>query len=229
MWRKLIWTIVSLSLLGLMGCATSASKKGRVEDEPWYPVTQELKGEIARLEGTVEQLSNETAELNKRTTNLDNRVSLLSQEVRSARGELGTMPPTPKLPSPTQPATGGVQALYDEALNDYYARYFELAIEKFSQLIQQNPRSSLADNSQYWLAECYYGLEDFPKAIEEFQKVFSYADTEKDDDAQLKLGFCYANMGETEQAIAEFRKLLSLYPDSEYTGVARQRIEELSP
>lgn len=95
--------------------------------------------------------------------------------------------------------------------------------------MRQYPQSSLADNSQYWLAECYYGLEDYPRAIQEFRKVFSYADTEKDDDAQLKLGFCYANMGDATQAIAEFQKLLNLYPDSEFADVARMRLEELSP
>lgn len=229
MWRKLFYIVMSLSLLGLMGCATTASKKGTVEEEPWYPVTKELKESIARLEGSVEELSNETAELNKRTSNLDNRVSLLSKALRSSRGEPTMTPAAPEAIVPTQPVTGEVQALYNEARDNYDNRYFDWAIEKFSRIIRQHPQSSLADNSQYWLAECYYGLEDFPRAIQEFKKVFSYADTEKDDDAQLKLGFCYANMGDTDQAVAEFRKLLNLYPDSEYVDVARLRIKELSP
>jgi len=228
MWRKLIWSIVGLSLLGLMGCATTAPKKVAVEEEPWYAVTQELKEDIARLEGTVEQMANETAELNKRTTNLDNRLSLLSQAVRSTREETIVVPSSQKI-TPTQPTTSEVQALYNEAMGNYESRYFDWAIEKFSRLMRQHPQSSLADNSQYWLAECYYGLEDYPRAIEEFRKVFSYADTEKDDDAQLKLGFCYANMGNTTQAIAEFQKLLNLYPDSEFADVARMRVDELSP
>jgi len=35
--------------------------------------------------------------------------------------------------------------------------------------------------------------------------------------------------GDTIQAIAELNKLINLYPDSEYVGVARMRIAELSP
>jgi tol-pal system protein YbgF len=222
--RNLALALVGLLILGLMGCATTGSKKKVIEDEPWYPVTKELKEDIARLEGTVEQLSNENAEANKRMTNLDNRVSLLSQAVRT-----GTQEPSPPKIAPTQPVTSGTQALYDDAMGDYENRYFDWALDKFSRIIREHPHGSLADNSQYWLAECYYGLEDYPRAIEEFRKVFSYADTEKDDDAQLKLGYCYANMGDTTQAIAEFRKLLNLYPDSEYADVARMRIQELSP
>jgi tol-pal system protein YbgF len=136
---------------------------------------------------------------------------------------------TPPPATTTQPMAGTVQTTYNNALDDYYNRDFDKAIGKFSQILTQHPRSTLADNSQYWLAECYYGLEDYHRAIEEFSKVFSYADTEKDDDAQLKLGFCYANIGDSTQALAAFRKLLNLYPDSEFADVASRRIEELSP
>ena len=223
MWRNLVLLVISLSLISLMGCA---ARKASLEDEPLYPITQEIKEDIARLEQSVAQLSNETSDLSKRTSNLDSRLSLLNQQVRSSDGET-TAPPKPIMPS--QPASGTVQVLYNEALENYYNRQFDWAADKFTQLIGQYPQSALADNSQYWLAECYYGLEDFPKAIGEFQKVFSYAETEKDDDAQLKLGFCYAGMGDATQAIAEFRKLLNLYPDSEFADTARQRINELSP
>jgi tol-pal system protein YbgF len=208
----------------MMGCAT-AKKKGSLEEEPWYTVTQELKEDIARLEGSVEDLSNQTAELSKRTNNIDNRVSLMSQEVRGTKMEQPKAPPT----TPTQPITGDVQSAYNRALDDYYNREFDRAIDKFSQIIAKYPGNTLADNSQYWLAECYYGLEDFSRAIEEFRKVFSYSDTEKDDDAQLKLGFCYAQVGDATQAVTEFRKLLNLYPDSEFVPVANTKIKELSP
>jgi tol-pal system protein YbgF len=226
MWRKLVLLVIGLSLLGLMGCASRAAKQSALEEEPLYPMTKELKDDITRLESDITQLNGETAELNKRVSNLDSRISLLNQEIKSSTAAPIT---TLKTTMPPLPATGDVQALYNEALEDYYARHYNWALDKFSQLISHHPRSSLADNGQYWLAECYYGLEDFAKAIEEFQKVFSYAETEKDDDAQLKLGFCYANLGNSTQAIAEFRKLLNLYPDSEYADVARMRIAELSP
>jgi tol-pal system protein YbgF len=224
MWRQWILVLIVFCLIGSMGCATS-KRKGVVEEEPWYPVTQELKQDIARLESTLEELNGETAELNKRTNNLDNRISLLGQEMK---GKPEYTSPSTAM-TPAQPASGDVQAIYNTALDEYYARKFDRAIQKFVQIISGHPRSTLADNSQYWLAECYYGLEDFPRAIEEFRKVFSYADTEKDDDAQLKLGFCYTNLGDTTQAVAEFRKLLNLYPDSEFADVARRKIEELSP
>jgi len=222
MWRVCVLVLTILCLAGLSGCATT-QKKVALEEEPLYPMTQELKEEISRLEDMVEDLSEETTDLSKRTNNLENRVSLLSQPMQTR--EEYTPPPTTR----TEPMTGTVQTTYNTALDNYYNRDFEKAIGKFSQIITGHPRSTLADNSQYWLAECYYGLEDYSRAIEEFRKVFTYADTEKDDDAQLKLGFCYTNIGDATQAVAEFRKLLNLYPDSEFADVARRRIEELTP
>jgi len=222
MWRSGVLVLIIFCLVGLSGCATT-QKKVALEEDPLYPMTQELKEEISRLEDMVEDLNEETTDLSKRTNNLENRVSLLGQPMQPR--EEYTPPPT----MPTEPVTGTVQTTYNTALDDYYNRDFEKAIGKFTQLITQNPRSTLADNSQYWLAESYYGLEDYPRAIEEFRKVFNYADTEKDDDAQLKLGFCYTNIGDATRAVAEFRKLLNLYPDSEFADVARRRIEELSP
>jgi tol-pal system protein YbgF len=212
-----------LLLVGLAGCATT-QKKIALEEEPLYPMTQELKEEIDRLEEMVEELDEETADLSKRTNSLENRVSLLKQPVQTREEYV-----PPKTTMPTEPMTGTVQTTYNNALDDYYNRDFDKAIAKFNQIITQHPRSTLADNSQYWLAECYYGLEDYHRAIEEFRKVFSYADTEKDDDAQLKLGFCYTNIGDATQALAEFRKLVNLYPDSEFLEVANRRIDELAP
>ena len=220
--RACVLMIALLILAGLSGCATT-QKKVAIEDEPLYPMTQEMKEEIDRLEAMVEDLNAETTDLSKRTNSLENRISLLNKPMQ---------PQTEYTPPPsttTQPMAGAVQTIYNNALDNYYNRDFDKAIGKFSQILTQHPRSTLADNSQYWLAECYYGLEDYPRAIEEFNKVFSYADTEKDDDAQLKLGFCYTNIGDSAQALTAFRKLLNLYPDSEFADVASRRIEELSP
>jgi len=223
MWRTCVLVLTLLCLAGLSGCATT-QKKVALEEEPLYPMTQELKEEISRLEDMVEDLNAETADLGKRTNSLENRVSLLGQPMQPREEYTPTQPTTP-----AEPMTGTVQTTYNTALDDYYDRDFDKAIGKFMQIITGHPRSTLADNSQYWLAECYYGLEDYPRAIEEFRKVFTYADTEKDDDAQLKLGFCFTNIGDATQAVAEFRKLLNLYPDSEFADVARRRIKELSP
>ena len=142
MWRTCVLMLTILCLAGLSGCATT-KKKVAIEEEPLYPMTQELKEEISRLEDMVEDLGDETADLSKRTNNLENRVSLLGQPAKPR--EEYTPPPA----TPTEPMTGTVQTTYNNALDDYYNRDFDKAMGKFKQIITGHPRSTLADNSQY--------------------------------------------------------------------------------
>jgi len=116
---------------------------------------------------------------------------------------------------------------YVEALSHYQNGDFYKAIDGFSSLIKTNPRHELADNSQYWLGECYYTLKNYKRAILEFEKIFKFSNKDKWDDAQLKLGLCYLKIGNKGKARDEFQKLLDHYPDSEYYQKAQQYLRQL--
>ena len=97
----------------------------------------------------------------------------------------------------------------------------------FSELINTDPNNSLSDNCQYWIGESYFGMVNYNQAIAEFEKVFSFSSSNKNDDAQLKLGVCYVKLGDLAQARAEFNRLLAVYPKSEYTSIAQKYISKL--
>jgi tol-pal system protein YbgF len=125
------------------------------------------------------------------------------------------------------PAPSGFRARYDEALEKYHSRNYRAAIDLFDQLLVNNPGNSLADNCQYWIGECHYALGDYTKAIAAFEKVFSFNNSNKNDDAQLKLGMCYWRLNDVSRAKEEFERLISHYPDSEYTPLARKYINRM--
>jgi tol-pal system protein YbgF len=104
---------------------------------------------------------------------------------------------------------------------------YQAAIESFQGLLNQYPDHPMADNCQYWIGECYYGMRQYQKAIIEFEKVFAYAATDKHDDAQLMIGLSYVKMGQTSQARQAFETLLNTYIDSEYTGIAQRYYRNL--
>lgn len=116
---------------------------------------------------------------------------------------------------------------YVDALSHYQNGDYQKAIDEFSKLAVQNPDHKLADNSQYWLGECFYTLKNYKRAIVEFGKVFNFSSQDKWDDAQLKLGLCFMKAGNKEQAKYEFQKLLNHYPDSEYYSKAEQYLRQL--
>ena len=108
------------------------------------------------------------------------------------------------------------QAKYIESLSNYQNGEWNTSLDGFKFLIQSDSNHELADNCQYWIGEVYYSLKDFRRSIKEFEKVFTFAGTNKADDAQFKLGLCYINIGELDKAKIEFENLLELYPNSEY-------------
>ncbi len=123
--------------------------------------------------------------------------------------------------------TGSFEEQYQAALSTYRNRQYKSAIQKFEALLSQNMTHSLSDNCQYWIGECYYGLGNYQQAIIAFEKVFTFAKSNKDDASQLKLGLCYMRLNNQAKAKEEFNKLIGNYPSSEYVSIARRFIQKL--
>jgi len=117
---------------------------------------------------------------------------------------------------------------YMESLGAFQNQNFAKAISGFEELVSSDATNDLADNSQYWLAECFYSQKDFKRAIIEFEKVFTYAGTDKDDDAQLKIGLSYQSIGNVDKAREEFQRLIDYFPGSEYYPKAKESLKQLS-
>ena len=105
---------------------------------------------------------------------------------------------------------------------------YDKAVTLFSKLVQTDSSNDLADNSQYWLAECYYTMKNYKRAVIEFEKVFSFSGTDKDDDAQLKLGHCHRSMGNIKKSKEEYQRLIDYFPGSEFYEKARESLKQLS-
>jgi tol-pal system protein YbgF len=141
-----------------------------------------------------------------------------------------TVTPTKVVTLPT-PAVSSAQLSFEDAyrkaLEKFNKKDYKEAIVLFQALIERDRNNSFADNCQYWIGESYYGMKDYHKAIIEFEKVLSFPNTNKGDDAQLKLGLSYLLMGDKESAKRELTRLLSNYPNSEYTERARKILQEM--
>ena len=117
---------------------------------------------------------------------------------------------------------------YIDALSAYQNGEFEKAVTGFSGLVMSDPANFLADNSQYWLAECYYTMKNYKRAVIEFEKVFTFPGTDKDDDAQLKLGHCHRSMGNINKAKEEYQRLVNYFPGSEFYDKARESLKQIN-
>ena len=134
----------------------------------------------------------------------------------------------PSKSSPSSISPEQYKKNYIDALSFYQNGEYDKAVTLFSKLVQTDSSNDLADNSQYWLAECYYTMKNYKRAVSEFTKVFSFPATDKDDDAQLKLGHCYRSMGNSKKAIEEYQRLVDYFPGSEFYNKALESINQLN-
>lgn len=176
--------------------------------------------EVKKLESEIDDKNKEIEEL---STALNNE----RQKVYDLQSQLDAERTKAKAVQNLAPTSSSFKDQYQVGLSEYRARRYRAAINKFEQLLATNPNNTLADNCQYWIGESYYGLGEYTKAIAAFEKVFSFNNSNKNDDAQLKLGMCYWRLNETNRAKEEFERLLSHYPDSEYVSIARKYLNKL--
>lgn len=119
-------------------------------------------------------------------------------------------------------------AAYRKAFEALRAGKHDEAAQGFKEFLRAYPASDLADNSQYWLGECYYDRKDFVQAVREFRRVIErYPSGNKVPDALLKVGFSYLALGSTEAGKQTLSQLQRSYPRHEAAVLAGARLAEL--
>ena len=118
--------------------------------------------------------------------------------------------------------------VYNMAYSDYRKGNFELAIDGFKMYREQFPESPLADNSLYWIGECYFSQKKYAEAIEQFNELLlNYPRGDRIPAAYLKKGISLMELGKKEEPLIVFKLLISKYPLEEETKIAQQKIREL--
>ncbi len=117
---------------------------------------------------------------------------------------------------------------YYIAYSDYLKKNYDLAIEGFYQFIKQFPKNNLADNSLYWIGECYYSQKKYSDAVKVFTKLINnYSDGDKIPASILKKGYSLIEMGKQDEGLMVLKQLNSKYPLSEEASLAQQRIKDI--
>ena len=183
-----------------------------------------LNNKIAKLENQAKFMDSTALEIYNKLVMIENKIVTLT----SSYNEMSKMKSGKSNNIEPQFNAAKYKKHYMKSLGHFQNQEYDNAIAGFSELVSSDATNDLADNCQYWLAECYYSKKDFKRAIGEFKKVFNYAGTDKDDDAQLKLGLSYQSMGSIEKAKEEFQRLIDYFPGSEYYPKAKDALRKLA-
>ena len=89
------------------------------------------------------------------------------------------------------------------------------------------PLDSLSGEARMAFADFYRRDKDYPRALEEYQKIAAEFTTYHARDAVLMQAIIYRKMADTAKAIAQFEKYIEQFPQSEDVEYAQTEIEKL--
>ena len=183
-----------------------------------------LSNKIVNLENQSKYMDSTALEIFNKLVLVENKIVTLT----NSYNEMAQLKSSDVISSEPQFNSAQYKETYMQSLGYFQNQNFKSAIAGFMELVKADATNDLADNSQYWLAECYYSQKDFKRAIAEFEKVFTYAGTDKDDDAQLKIGLSYQSIGNIDKSREEFQRFIDYFPGSEYYPKAKEALKQLS-
>ncbi|HIG17188.1 MAG TPA: outer membrane protein assembly factor BamD [Candidatus Handelsmanbacteria bacterium] len=133
------------------------------------------------------------------------------------------------------PELKGADYYFDEGGRDFKRHRYVEAVESFQRIVTNFPGHSRVAEAQYYLAESYFGMDEFVNAAFEYERlVDTYPSSEWRDDAQYMIGESYfeqshrAELDQTEtyEALSAFRRFIEDNAGSPLIADARARIAE---
>ncbi|MBI2082113.1 MAG: tol-pal system protein YbgF [Deltaproteobacteria bacterium] len=185
----------------------------------------ELRREVQALKGLLEEakyfFQQESDKNQKLLRDFDFRITGLEERISLHQKQLEEILIKKKGESQEE-------ADYRAALSEINLGNYTQALKLFEAFLKKYPKSSLADNAQYWKGEALYASRDFASALLEFQKVVkNFPQSEKTPGAILKQGYCLFEQKGYEDAKVFLNQLIQNYPKSDEAGEARERIKKI--
>jgi tol-pal system protein YbgF len=181
----------------------------------------QVSGQIQALHDSLDELKARVAKLSKQIDDLNAARENLAQPATGSTSPPGS---TSQLQAP--PA----DVLYNNALRDYNAAKYQLAIQEFTDYLKYYGNTDLAGNAQFYIADIEFRQGDFQQAVQDYDKVLEqYPGGNKVPAAQLKKGLALLELGQTQAGTRELNNLIARYPRSIEASQARDRLRKPPP
>lgn len=117
---------------------------------------------------------------------------------------------------------------YEQGIAKINAEEYKDAATTLKQFLATYPKSSLAENAQFWIGQSFYSMRDFSASISEFQKVVGkYPNGGKVTAALLKQGYAFYEMQSFDESKAFLTKLAAKFPATVEATAARDKIRQI--
>ncbi|NJD56752.1 MAG: tol-pal system protein YbgF [Nitrospirae bacterium] len=184
-----------------------------------------LKSQIAALEAQVKSLKDRLAVLEGQTTSKGQPSETPgAAEQATETAKVGAASKDARAETPADSMT----AAYDTAYQLFKDKKYKESRTKFEAFIKEYPKSDLADNAQFWVAESYYADKDFESAILSYETLLKkYPNSDKASGGMLKQGFAFIEIGDLKTGRIILHKLIEKYAGSKDAELAKKKIAEL--
>lgn len=163
--------------------------------------------------------------------------ALMAKTGQPVAGEKSTMPPaattTPgkeAVPAPMavkQPVASPQEA-YQKAYDLFAKGDIAGAKRDFKRFLEVYPKSKYAENSYYWLGECYFAEKRYEEAILEFDEVIKkFPKGSKVPDALYRQGIAFLEMNDKTNAKLILKEVVRRFPKSDQANRAQKKLKEL--
>jgi tol-pal system protein YbgF len=140
-----------------------------------------------------------------------------------------TVQPPPPAAVPVAPAEASKPNeadLYDGSIASFRAGKYEDASLGFKDFLRRYPKSSRAENAQFWVGECYMALKQYEQAILSFQEVIKkYPKGSKVPAALLRQSVAFQEINDKTSSKLLLRKIVKEYPNSSEAKIAAKKLE----
>lgn len=189
-----------------------------------------LQEEVKQLRGTIEVQGHELTQMKARQRTLYDDLDKRLRELEKARtATLAAGPSAAAETAPTAPRATNItqQQEYDAAFALMKEGQYERAMKEFRAFLAKHPSSGLADNAQYWIAECNYVLRNYKLALEEYTKALNYPQGAKLPDALLKIGYVHYELTAWDKARKALMDVQERYPGTSHAKLAGERLAKM--
>lgn len=172
--------------------------------------TQELFDQMTRLQGKLDEVMGRFQQLERHAP---------AGPAPAATPSAGTPPAAPG-GAPADPAP-----LFDQASQDLTQGRYGQALRAFREYVLRAPQSSLADNAQYGVGECFFAQSQFDSAAAEYARVpAAYPDGDRVPAALYKLALSQDKLGRADDSKKTLEDLVQRFPLSGEAQLARERL-----
>ncbi len=189
----------------------------------------DTQAKVDQISGQIQSLNDSVDELKARLGKLQKQL----EDIQTAQQNMAAqaVPATAAAAQPTatpQPQAPPADILYANALRDYNAARYDLAVQQFSEYLKFYSNTDLAGNAQFYIADVEYRQGNFEAAVADYDKVLEqFPGGNKAAASQLKKGFALLELGQKDAGVRELNSLINRYPKALEAQQARDRLRKL--